>query len=347
MSLHGTREPRWEHWLLDSEDVRIRRLDGVTGGGVELAAQSRLGVSGSLELDERGQEIDWLNHRVQHVYDPGVPGVDPWPVATLRFTSPKDKHTSARVSYTVELLSKLSILDSASPGAFYSVAAGTRIIDTVVALIQSTGEKRIAVTPSDKTLPNQMVFDPASTILTVVNELLKAAGYWSLWVDGAGVYRVEPYEDPSQRPESWRFEDGEAQVRFPEWEREQDLSNVPNLFRVYREGTDEDDGIEGVYRNDDESSPFSIPSRGFIIERSESAEVETVEEAVELAARRLRDAMSVVARITASHAPLPLNPNEVIRHIDATTDVRCTIQNMSLTFETGTECRAEWREVPA
>ncbi|MBL3682645.1 hypothetical protein D3229_09915 [Leucobacter aridicollis] len=319
----------------------------MTGGGVELAALSRLGVSGSIEIDERGQDIDWLTARVQHVYDPGVEGVEPWPVATMRFTSPRDRHTSFGVSYSVELLSKLSILDSASPGAFYSLAEGTRIIDTVVSLIQSTGEKRIAVTPSDKTLPNQMVFDPASTILTIINELLKAAGYWSLWVDGAGVYRVEPYEDPSQRPESHRFENGDAQVRFPDWEREQDLSNVPNVYRVYREGSDEDDGIEGVYRNEDEESPFSIPRRGFIIERSESAEVETVEEAVELATRRLRDAMSVVGRITASHAPLPLNPNEVIRHIDGTTDVRCTIQSMSLSFETGTECRAEWREVTA
>ena len=76
-ALTGHRRARWQHWLLNSNDEPITPLDGVTGGGCELVALSRFGSSGNLSLDERGQQIDWLNHRVQSIYDPGIPGVEP------------------------------------------------------------------------------------------------------------------------------------------------------------------------------------------------------------------------------------------------------------------------------
>lgn len=345
--LTGHRSPRWEHWLLDRNDQQVKLLDGVTGGGCTVAALSRLGTAGNLTIDDRGQEIDWLTHRVQSIYDPGITGVEPWPVATLLFASPTTRYTEFGRSYDVELLSKLSILDLATVGQGYALAAGTPVIDTVVALIHAVGETRIAVTPSDAVLVSQIVFDADDTYLTVINELLTAIGYWSLWCDGAGVFRVEPYENPADRPESWTFTQGNMSLHMPDWEHEQDLNSIPNVYKVWREGDEDTPGVEGVVTLDSlyPDSPYTVAARGYEVTRTESAEVATVDDAVALATRRLRDALTPVGKITATHAVLPLQPNQVIRFTDSGTDTLCTIQSIEYSYRFDSDCKASWRQL--
>lgn len=344
---HLHRSPRWRHVLLDGEDRPLRDLDGITGGRVEAVALSRLGGSGSLSLDDREHpiEIDWLSHRVQSIYDPGIPGVEAWPVSTMLFTSPTMTQHDGYRSYAVELLTKLSVVDEDSVGDVYSLPAGTPIIATVVSLIESTGEDRIAVTPSDAVLKNPQAWDAGESKLTIINELLEAAGYWSLWCDGSGMFRVEPYRNPLDRPVSYEFVQGEASIHEPEWGREQDLFSVPNRFLVIGQGSDNEPPLVGEALNEDPESPYSFQARGRWITRTEEG-VEGESQSVfdQLAQRRLLDAMDPVARLTVTHAILPLEPNQLIRFADSGTDVRATIQRLSYDFGFDSQCRAEWRE---
>ncbi|MGW9021257.1 hypothetical protein ACWGOE_07235 [Leucobacter chromiiresistens] len=346
MSYSGARRPRWRYMLLDATDVPLRAIDGVSGGSCEVAATTRLGGSASLTIDERGQEIDWMSHRVQIIYDPGIRGIDAWPIATMMFTSPKTKSTSTRPVHEVALLSKMAIIDEDSVAQRFSLAAGTPIIPTVVSLIQSTGETRIAVTDSDATLSNPMVWDAAESKLTIINDLLAAAGYWSLWCDGGGQYRVESYIAPADRAVAFTFEAGDVAIHASGWDREQDLSSVPNRYVVVGSGSDSAPALSAEAVNENPDSPFSIQNRGGrVITRSETGVEGSLQVLQALAERRLRDAMSPVAKLSVSHAIVPLNPNDVVDFRPRGHSARATIQRMSYGLTFDGQCSAEWREI--
>lgn len=346
--LHVSRRPRWAHFLLNEHDEQLARLDGVTGGGISLRGLTRLGGSGTLELDDRGQDIDWMRHRVQSVYDPGVVGVDAWPVATMLLSSPAEQRDGFTRSWSVGLLPKTAVVDEDAFTSMFSLAKGTNIVDAVVSVIRSTGEDRIAVTPSDAVLANPQSWDAGVSKLTIVNELLESAGYWSLWCDGSGQFRVEPYTGPDDRPISYSFVEGEASIHSPEWQRDRDLSSVPNRFVVVGQGSDDAPPLVGVAENMDEDSPFSFQSRGRWITRSEEG-VEGANQAVftQLAQRRLLGAMSPVEHVKARHELVPVEPNDAIWFESGGYGGRLTVQNMTIGFALDSWVDAEWRRTDA
>lgn len=340
------RKPRWEHWLLNTADEPIRKLDGVKGGSIQLQGLTRLGGHGTLEL-QHVEEIDWMRHRVQSVYDPGT-GDPAWPVGTMMLSSPDEQRTQFGVSYSVGLLPKTQVVDEDAFDQTFSVAAGANIINTAVGVLESTGETRIAVTPSSAVLANPQAWDAGVPKLTIINELLEAAGYWSLWVDGGGQFRVEPYVDPADREPAYEFVQGSDSIHFPEWSRDQDLSSVPNRFVCVGQGDDETPPLVGVAENTDPDSPFSFQARGRWVTRTEEG-VEAASQAVidQLARRRLLDAMSPVEHVRARHALIPLNPNDAILFTDSGFSERLTVQNMTVPFTWDAVVDAEWRRTGA
>lgn len=334
---------RWSFQLLDSEDRPLGDLDGVTGGSAEVVAQSTLGGSGSLALDHR-RDINWMAHRVRAVY---TDGVESWPVGTYLLTSPTENHTETGVTYDVGLLTKMNVLHEDTVAERYSVTAGTAVTPTVVALIESTGETRIAVTDSDSVLTSGMTWEAGTSKLTIINDLLQAAGYWSLWCDGSGLFRVEPYVDPARRPVSFEFEHGERSLHFPDWGREQDHTSVPNRFIAIGQGDQDESPLIGVATNEDPDSPYSFQSRGrWITAIEEGVEGETQTVFDQYAARKLREAMTPVARLTVTHAMLNLEPNALVAFTPEDGRRRlATVQRMSVDFSFDTDVSAEWREV--
>lgn len=346
MDWRQPRQPRWSYKLLNRFDEPLGDLLGVTACTVTVVAQSRLGGSGEIQITESGQEINWLRDRVQVLYDPGIPGVESWPVATFMFTSPTDQYTALTKSYSVTLTPKTAIVDTASVQAGFSIPAGANIIDTVVDLIESVGETRIAVTESDATLTNSLVYEEGASKLTVINDLLTAANYWSLWCDGSGQFRVEPYIAPADRPVTYHFAQGVASIHKPDWERNFNQAAVRNAYYVYCEGDEESPPILGEALNEDPDSDYSIPSRGFeVSDPPERVEVASQAEADALALRRLIDGMSPVARLTARHFIIPQEPNQVVRFTDSGHDTKATIQELKYSSADLMNVDAEWREV--
>lgn len=345
--LSGARDPRWSFMLLNRKDQPLGRLDGVTGGSGEVVAQARLGGSASLSIDERGQHIDWQSHRVQVTYDPGIPGVDPWPRGVYLFTSPSEKHDEFGVSYEVGLLPKLSVIDEDTVEARYSVSPGQPVIPIVRDLILSTGETRMSVTSSTAALTSGLTWEAGTSKLTIINDLLTAVGYWSLACDLSGTFRVEPYLDPVKRPIAYSFQHGADSVHLPDWGREQDQAAVPNRFIAVGQGDEATEPLVGVALNENSASPYSFQSRGrWITAMDEGVEADSQATIDSYAARRLRDLMSPVARMSVTHAILPLEANDLVEFIPEDGVRRlATVQRMSDGFEFDSDSRVEWREV--
>ena len=335
---------KWVHHLLDSEDRVLKVLDGVTGGDCKIVAQSPLGGSGNMELKEVGQGIDWMSHRVRSTFHDGVRS---WPVGVFLFTSPTAHNTDFGVTFDVGLLTKMNVIAEDTVEDRYSVPAGMPIIGRVVTLIQSTGETRIAVTDSAVTLTSGLTWEPGTSKLTIINDLLQAAGYWSLWCDGGGLFRVEPYVDPASRPVAHTFEHGEASIYYPDWTHDQDLASVPNRVVAWREGDDEEPPLIGISTNEDPESAYSYQARGrWITHVEEGVEAETQQVIDQFAARKLRDLMSPVSRLEVGHGMIPLDPNNLVEFIPADGRRRlATVQRMSINFAWDTDVDAEWREV--
>lgn len=345
--LHTARQPRWSFMLLDHQDRPLGLLDGVLGGSREVVAQSRLGGSASLTLDERGQHIDWLSHRVQVSYDPGIPGVEPWPRGVYLFTSPTEHHTEFGVTYEVGLQTKMVRIDADSTEARYSVAPGALVTPIVQALIEQTGETRISITPSTATLTNGLTWDAGESTLTIINDLLAAIGYWSLWCDRTGTFRVEPYIDPEKRPIAYSFRHGDESVHLPEWSREQDHSSVPNRFIAVGEGDEDTEPLVGIALNENPESPYSFQARGgWYTATDDNVEADSQATIDAYAARRLRDLMTPVARLAVTHAILPLEQNDLVEFIPEDGKRRlATVQRMSDDFTFDADSQVEWREV--
>lgn len=343
MSLTGHRSPRWIVELLDNRDAPLRRLEHVSGGSIEIAPYERLGGSASITLDQ-GQPIDWLSHRVRITYDPGVVGVDPWPVGTYLLTSPKrtvDRH--GVTTYAVSLLSKLVIPDEIAAEEAITVQKGDPLIPAAVALLRGTGETRMSVTDTGVVARETMTWDVGESYLTIINAILQAAGYWSLMVTGDGQYLFEPYVDPADREPAWVFESGDLSIIKPSFEHEQNLAGVPNHVVAYTQGSEEEEALVGVALNENPDSEFSTVSRGRTVSRTYQVEAATQQVVDDLARRRLQDAMSPVSHWTIEHAIVPLKGHDVAIFPDGDENIRASVQRMSMTLEYDSQAKTIMR----
>lgn len=335
----------WSFELLDTQDRTLETLDGVKGGSADIVAQSTLGGSGRLLMDHRGADIDWMSHRVRATFHDGATS---WPVGTYLLSSPKEKHTGTVLGYDIGLLTKMIIPDEDTTETRFSLDVGDPVIPAVVALLESTGETRIAVTASDSVRTAPYTVEAGTSKLKIINELLKSVGYWALWCDGSGQFRVEPYVDPALRPVAYEFTHGARSLHFPDWDREQNLSDVPNRIILATRGDEDEPGLRGVAKNEDPASKFSYQQRGnrWIGPPVETVEAESQTIINQLAARKLADLMNPVARLEVSHAMLNLDPNALVGFTPEDGRRRlATIQRMGMRFEKFTPITTEWREV--
>lgn len=345
MALTGARSPRWVVEQLDQEDNPIGTLAGwLPSSSLEINATTRLGGSATLALRDTGTPPDFLTARCRIQYDPGT-GDAPMDWGVWLLTSPTLQVSGGRRVYQVQCATKLLIIDRDGLIDGVTYPAGTPIVDTVVDLIRSTGETRIAATPTDAALSSPMTFDAGESKLTVINKLLEAAAYWGLWVDTSGVFRVEAWTAPKDRQPAWDFVAGAVNLARPDWSREQNLSDVPNRVVCRTRGDDETPGIVGVAENAS-GNAFSIANRG-VVQRTYDVEADSQAAANALAAMYLENAMSPVLKVSVEHAVVPLQRNDVVifqptgAEPEAFTVQSMRIQNLS--FDAHVD--ATWRGV--
>jgi len=252
-------------------------------------------------------------------------------------------------TYALELLDKCTVLDQDLVDESYSVAAGTKILPTVQAIVASAGEY-LAIDASVTTaVSTGQVWDAGTSKLNIINDLLSIAGYSALWMDGYGNFQATPSQLPADRDLSYallglprELRDGEQSIYSPSWTRTKDSYSVPNkVLAIQAAGGTDDPAIVGEWTNQDPTSPYSYQSRGrWITYVVDGVEVPDGTAATQLAFLQSRAQTTLVqmsavqASIKLTHLPIPLVIGDVLQFSNTDAGIDTQYQATSMALDT-------------
>jgi hypothetical protein len=318
--------------LLDPFDNVLGRLDGVrSGGSLDWSTGADVRCSGSIPYHGEIFIREERRVRVCHIQDELTT-----PLITALVRIPDSDFDNTGMSGQLDLFDKTLILLEDNFGTSYAVAAGTNVISAVVAIIASTGIVKIAVEPSTALLSNGLVWEPNTPKLTIVNDLLAAANYWSVWADGLGVLRSSKYIPPDQRPIRHDFVDNYEGDYLPAFKRTWDRFSTPNRLILVAKSEGDVEGTSATATDEDPESPFSYLSRGRWITQT-ITDVEHAGNLQELADRKLQEAQQVAETFEVTHPRGDYGLNDLVtfQNRKGITPRRAVIQKQALKLETG------------
>lgn len=341
--LYGSRKTsyRWEVLTHSGGvDSLAGILDGVVDESAWLAWETYNAVKGSgglrvldLAVAQPGylklSDLNLVSVRLRPVLV--IDGLPEIPFGVFLITSAPEEWSGTGRVVSLELLDRATVLDQDKVDVSFTVDSVTPILSAVASVVASAGEQ-ISVDAAVVTkLANAMVWDVGTSKLQIVNDLLKALNYSSLWVDGVGSLKATPYQLPADRSMTYELlnftrelVDGERSIYADSWTRDLDFFNVPNKVVAVQSGSGGKAALAGVYSNTDAGSPFSYPARGRwitrVLENVDAPEgIDAVVVAfLEAKARAsLVAASSVQSQVEVKHLPVPLRVSDVLRFANA------------------------------
>lgn len=361
----GERVQSWRFDVLDRQGAYLGVLDGVQPeGNVSFSASASVKGSGELTVHDVDtptgpRHWDWLNVRIRPVAR--IDGIDrEFPMGVWIPSVPEEDWTAAGRTWKIELLDRVSILDSdvytdpTTGGLFASFAAGANIISIIRQIIADTGETSEAILDDpDAVLKSAKTYDAGTTKLQVVNDLLDTANYFSIFMDYTGAYRCEKYTDPASRPVQYEavgpFVSGPTSIYSPEFSITRDIFSIPNRVVGILQGDGETEGLTSIAVNLDTSSPFSQPNRGRWITKILTDVSDMDQAALDLYVQKnLQSSMSVASSVPLTHAWMPelaINQVVAIRNPAASLDIAATVSKVTVNFDPTQMCSSEFTEV--
>lgn len=320
--------------VLNEREEYIEPLDGVVSGSVACSVDARIKRGGSLEIVSK-KPINWWGRKRLRIWIE-VNGYR-WSLGVFIPSSPEQKHNGDKTSFTVEISDKLLILDDDKIPYALTIPKGTNLTSWVENYIRSTGETKIYIAPSQLVNKRPLVWDAATEMLTVINDILDYIGYFSLSVSPEGTFSAEPYMLPADRPVMWDFREGVNSVQALEYTFSQDLTGIPNRIVYTTDPQDQDKKpLVSSWENHDPDSPFSYEARGrWITEVKTDAEAADQAELDKMVKRRANRSLRPMAKIDLKSAALPVALNQVVRYTDKHYRMMMTIRKFEVSLKPG------------
>ncbi|HET9234938.1 MAG TPA: hypothetical protein VFP10_12425 [Candidatus Eisenbacteria bacterium] len=277
---YGSRRFSFRYELLDLTNATVTEaLHGVRAGEIEMNWLADIKRTAKFTILETG-EIDYLSDRIRpharlHLSPYGVDDFVEWPLGVFLLSTPRrhiDRH--GVITREVSAYDQLQVYADDLITTRYTVAAGTNVVTTVTTLL---GGVAASIAPSTATLAAAKEWDPGTSKLKIINELLGMINYESLSFDEDGQAVVQPYSAPSVRTEEYVYATDAAGLIVPEVDQELDLFAVPNQWTLVVSEPDQP-AITSTYTNNDPGSPTSTVRRGRTISDFR-IEVEAVDQA--------------------------------------------------------------------
>lgn len=189
-----------------------------------------------------------------------------FPLGVFLLSSPtRNVDAAGVVTRQIQGYDLLQVLVSNYCTSRYTVSAGTNYITAVRDALQAAGiTTALNLTPTSETLPATRDWALGTAYLTIINDLLSAINYNSLWFDADGVCVAEPYVTPDQRASTYTFAADSASILSPVVQETLDLFSVPNTW-VATVSEPDQQVLTATYVNSNAQSPTSTVNRGFTI----------------------------------------------------------------------------------
>lgn len=344
-----SRDESFTYRLLNAADESpAGDLTGVQSASLHGSIFDSIRTGGSLKWE--GQErIDWAAYRIQPWYTFTTPqGVQKsWPLGVFIPETPGRGYSDTGLSADVQLFDKMLMLEQDAVEGSFSLPAGSVVTQQVTNILVLHGGA--IVTPSAETLTGPMVWPAGTSYLRIVNDLLAAINYFSVWADGYGVFRAAPYVAPAYRTPAYDFEDDYEGVYRDEFNEEEDLFAVPNKVILIARTEGDAAPLTASATNTDPNHPASIPRRAGLVKSVTETDVEATSLTVltNLAQRRLESLSATSAKLHISHAPIQMELNDAVTFTANRWGIEslAVLQSWSWTLEEGADVDSDLLEV--
>lgn len=257
-------------------DFRFERLakDGSTYGAAELARGTtkithaaladkiKRSITGALNPD---QAFDFLSDRLRVFTRLQMLDGDwqEWPLGTFLLASNETPRGTrlARETRGFTGFDLLQVLVEDCVIDRYVVASGTAVITAAATVLTSAGFTTNALATSALTLPAAMEWEPGTSKLQIVNDLLATINYKPLSMTPYGVPIAGPYVDPAAADVLWSYTLDTASLVRPGTRVTLDLFSVPNVV-VGVLSEPERAPLVATATNSNPASPLSTVRRG-------------------------------------------------------------------------------------
>ena len=268
-------------------------------------------------------------------------------------SSPEKVEEGQEIYRDIEAYDGTIILDEDKFTDRYTIPAGTRYDLAVIEILEGAGIKKYNIESSDKTLANDLEYEPGASKIEVINELLESINYTTLWVDEWGYFTSSRYIPPSERAPDYEYIDDELSVTENGISEELDLYSVPNKWLVTYENVDgeEEDKVflQSVYTNDSWDSPTSTVNRGRVIVDYRNVTEIADQESLDAYTKRIAtEASQIYGKIKFTTANMPLHSYMDIIRIRNNTlaiDEQFTETAWTIPLEAGGKMSHEGRRV--
>lgn len=311
----------YEYQLLDRFENELGPLAGVERGSgrFTFSAAASIKSSAAITLWNTGQIENWLDVRIQ----PWVTVNDEtWPLGVFIPDVPESFLDDMGATATVSLMDKLTILEGDYFGETFGATKNTVVTTAVRQIIESTGEPPGSITDDTAQLLTAIEWEPSDNKLKIVNDMLDAANFFSLWTDGRGRFQVTPWQAPARRGIRAEFVDGQNGVSLENvygkgFTRRHDTGKIPNVVRAVSKADSDTEALVAEAINTNPDDPYSLPNRGYrkLPEGGPFLNVDTTSQSAlnDFAHRRLIELSDVQETLVITHPPNKLRINDAVR----------------------------------
>ena len=337
-------QEEYKIYLLTQDLQRIRELPRVSGGRItgNVYAQIRWGASITV-INSVISGPDWSRYRLQITHVAHTPnGRVETPLGVFMVVGEKITDNAAEGGTTSELTlcDLTAVVRDAKLSATLTLNTTSTVKQHVLSLVGQAGIVRATMADTADRLRSALTFEPDTTLLKVVNEVLAAAGYFSLYAAPNGDLRAEKYLPPAQRPIKYRFDPGVEAIHLPTQSWEEEISR-PNEIVAVSTSSGDAPALTAVARNQLPDSPYSYQNQGrWITETISGVEATSQQVLQEHAARKL-DAYLAGKVFQRKLAFTPLALNDVVMQNGR----REVVENISLRLTPGELMEVTSREV--
>lgn len=287
-------------------------------------------------------------------------------VGVFCLTTPERRVGETPETWSVQGYDRLLLLNR-QVGADYTVTAGTTYRQALLDVFTAAGLSGALIEGSaaDDTLPADRLWplvadraadpdqtDTPVTFLRIVNDLLRAINFRSVWADENGIFRCQAYQDPASRPVDFVFDADDLISGIVGEDRTHitDVWAVPNRW-VFRQtnrpdgapSATEGDGIFTVDQSDTVNGDWL--GRRLVWTSVVDYEAATQSKLVDLGTRRVALDRSVSTRYEVTVGPFPpAGHADIYTYRDGTTDRKVQLISFDLDL-TGADTAMTWEAV--